>query len=319
MTIKVFLVDDQVIVAEAIRRMLADEKDIELVSTTDPRSALKKADELGPTVVLQDLVMPDVDGLTLVRYFRAHPRLKSVPIIVLSSKEDPRDKSLAFSTGASDYLVKIPDRIELLARIRSHARSYIAQRERDEAYAALEKLRAELEAKNAELLALSTLDGLTGIANRRRFDDGLRNEWARCQRDRAELSLILIDIDFFKLYNDRYGHLAGDDCLRRVAGALARAARRPADLVARYGGEEFVIMLPGTDLEGAKRVAELAKAAVAEAAIPHEASTVHAQVTISQGIASMTPGPDRTPAGLVETADKALYETKRGGRNGFSS
>lgn len=315
--VNVFLVDDQVIVAEAIRRMLETEDDIVFSFATDPRTAIKRAEEVEPTVILQDLVMPDIDGMTLVRFFRAHPRLGAVPIIVLSSKEEPRDKSNAFAAGASDYLVKIPDKIELIARIRSHARAYVAQRERDAAYRALEQLRAELEVKNAELLALSTLDGLTGIANRRRLDEALSLEWARAQRTKEALSLVLIDIDFFKLYNDAYGHLAGDDCLRRVAAALATASRRPADLVARYGGEEFVILLPETDLEGAHEVAEIARAAVAEAAILHKASTVAPNVTISQGIATMDTKTDVRAADLVDRADKALYAVKRHGRNGY--
>ncbi|HMJ11863.1 MAG TPA: response regulator, partial [Polyangiaceae bacterium] len=129
----VLLVDDQAIVAEAIRRMLQDQPDMKLVTCSDATSALPKAREIRPTVILQDLVMPDVDGFTLVRFFRADPQTSAIPIIVLSSKDDARDKSRAFEVGASDYLVKIPDRIELIARVRAHSRSFLAQVERDEA------------------------------------------------------------------------------------------------------------------------------------------------------------------------------------------
>jgi two-component system, chemotaxis family, response regulator WspR len=309
----VLLVDDQTIVVEAVRRMLASETDIEFHACTDPRAAIRRAEELGATVILQDLVMPDVDGLTLVRFFRANPATAAVPIIVLSSKEDPRDKSNAFSIGASDYLVKLPDKIELLARIRSHARSYTAQRERDLAFKALEKLRAELEASNAELQRLSSLDGLTGLANRRRFDESLAQEWLRGQRNGSPLSLIIMDIDYFKKFNDHYGHVGGDDCLKRVAAALASVPRRPADLVARYGGE-----LPDTDAAGAHSVAELVRARILSLAVPHERSEVATIVTMSQGVATMLPNTAHKATDLIERADGALYVTKQGGRNGFS-
>jgi two-component system, chemotaxis family, response regulator WspR len=313
----VLLVDDQVIVAEALRRMLEGEEDMDFHSCSDPRAALKRAEELQPTVILQDLVMPDVDGMMLVKFFRGNEKTAAIPIIVLSTKEEPRDKSRAFSVGASDYLVKIPDKIELVARLRSHSRSYVAQRQRDAAFRALQKLRGELEASNAELRRLSAMDGLTGIANRRRFDEALSDEWLRAQRNKAPLSLILVDIDHFKGYNDHYGHLGGDDCLRRVARALSTAPRRPADLVARYGGEEFAIVLPETDAAGALNVAEMAKANVASIAVPHAKSLTAEIVTISQGIATMIPTPDRTTGQLIERADKALYAVKMQGRNGY--
>jgi two-component system chemotaxis family response regulator WspR len=311
----VLLVDDQPIVAEAIRRMLLAETDIEFHSCTDVALAVPKAREIRPTVILQDLVMPGVDGFTLVRFFRADPETAGVPIMVLSSKEDPRDKSRAFETGASDYLVKIPDKIELIARIRAHSRSYLAQLERDEAYRALDALKRELEASNAELARLSMQDALTGLANRRRFDQALDSEFRRAERERTSLSLLLGDVDFFKKYNDTYGHQCGDDCLRRVAAALAAAVRRPADLAARYGGEEFAIILPGTPVEGARIVAEAARAGVAGLQMPHASSTVSGFVTMSLGIATSEPDAPLEPAKLIERADAALYVAKRDGRN----
>jgi two-component system, chemotaxis family, response regulator WspR len=217
----VLLIDDQAIVAEAIRRMLADQPDLELVHCADVARALPTAREVRPSVVLQDLVMPGADGFTLVRYFRADPQVGNVPIIVLSSKEEARDKSRAFELGASDYLVKIPDRIELLARIRAHVRSFTAQRERDEAFRALSELKAELEAKNVQLQLLTVTDGLTGLANRRHLDAVLDLEWRRCQRERTPLALLLMDIDYFKKYNDAYGHPAGDACLQQAAAPSA--------------------------------------------------------------------------------------------------
>ena len=311
----VLLVDDQAIVAEAIRRMLADEPEIDFHSCQDVARALPRARELQPTVILQDLVMPDVDGFTLVRFFRADPSTASIPIIVLSSKEDPRDKSRAFEVGASDYLVKIPDRIELLARIRAHSRSFLAQRERDEAYRALETLKVELELKNAELARLSAQDGLTGLANRRRLDEVLDSECRRAQREQTPLSLLMTDVDFFKKYNDTYGHQAGDDCLRRVAATLSTAARRPGDLAARYGGEEFAVVLPNTTAEGASFVAEATRAGVEALQIAHAASAVAPHVTLSLGIGTILPGEVLEPEALVQRADAALYAAKHGGRN----
>lgn len=317
--IVVLLVDDQAIVAEAIRRMLADQPDIAFHSCTDVALAGPKARQLKPTVILQDLVMPGVDGFTLVRFFRADPETNGVPIIVLSSKEDPRDKSRAFEIGASDYLIKIPDKIELIARIRAHSRSYLLQLERDEAYRALEALKRDLEASNLELARISNQDALTGLANRRRFDETLDIECRRAARDKSELSLIMTDVDFFKKYNDAYGHPAGDECLRRVAEALRHAARRPADLSARYGGEEFALILPSTPPEGAPHVAETVRCGVAALCIPHTGSSVAGHVTLSLGIASLDPEHPVTPQVLIERADAALYAAKHGGRNRWAA
>jgi two-component system chemotaxis family response regulator WspR len=259
-----------------------------------------------------------VDGFTLVRFLRADPELAGVPIIVLSSKEDPRDKSRAFEIGASDYLVKIPDKIELVARVRAHSRSFQAQLERDEAYRALEALKHQLEVKNAELQLLSAVDGLTGLANRRRFDEALDLECRRARRENAPLSLIMTDVDFFKKYNDAYGHQGGDECLRRVAAVLAQGVRRPADLAARYGGEEFALILPQTSAEGAAIVAEALRTGVAALNILHAGSVAAPHVTLSLGVASLEANdPALEPKQLVELADVALYSAKRGGRNRF--
>lgn len=175
--------------------------------------------------------------------------------------------------------------------------------------------------KRAEtiLQKLSRQDGLTGIANRRHFDEFLDREWKRSLRDRAPLSLIMCDIDFFKAYNDTYGHVQGDDCLRAVAGVLERSLRRPSDLTARYGGEEFAIILPGTPLAGALSVAEGLRGGVEDLGIVHAAPTAGPVVTISIGIASSLPSPESSPAELIAAADRALYRAKAGGRNRIAS
>jgi two-component system, chemotaxis family, response regulator WspR len=311
----VLLVDDQPIVGEAIRRMLADDPEIDFHFCADPAQAVALAGTLQPTTILQDLVMPGIDGFTMVEKFREHTATRQIPIIVLSSKEDPRDKSRAFAGGASDYLVKLPDKIELIARIRAHSRSFLATLERDAAYRELEELGRQLAEKNAILEKLSSLDGLTGIANRRRFDEALDQEWRRGRRDQSALSLILIDVDFFKRYNDRYGHLRGDDCLRQVATGLAEVVHRPGDLVARYGGEEFVVLLPATDSAGAATVAEALRAKIEGLAIPHALSEAAQVVTISLGSATVRPDGDSGAEVVVAAADLALYAAKTGGRN----
>ncbi len=314
---RVMLVDDQNIVAEALKRMLADEPDIDYHYCSDPANAMNEAIVFQPTVILQDLVMPDIDGLMLLKFYRSNPEIESIPVIVLSTKEDPKIKSEAFELGASDYLVKFPDKIEVIARIHAHSRSFMAQKQRDEAYRALSEMQIELEAKNIELERLSSQDGLTGIANRRIFDEFTQKEWGRAARDNSQISLVMIDIDHFKNYNDNYGHQGGDDCLRQVAQKLASTVNRPSDLVARYGGEEFAVVMPGTDLEGAKSIAEALCEGVSSLGLAHAHSSTADHVTISLGVASMSPGADGKPEDLVAKADGALYIAKESGRNRF--
>ena len=312
--ISVFLVDDQPMIGEAVRRALAEE-DVDYHYCQDPTDAVKMATELQPTIILQDLVMPEIDGLTMVKFYRANPVLSQVPIIVLSTKEEPEIKSRAFEYGANDYIVKLPDKMELVARIRYHSQAYINQKQRDEAYQALVKSQRELAEANAILQKLSSLDGLTGISNRRRFDEALKAEWQRAMRHSTSLSLIMLDIDFFKLYNDSYGHQGGDDCLVQVARILDETAHRETDLVARYGGEEFAAILPETGSNGAHEVAEAMRANIENANIPHKSSKVADNVTISVGVASWVPARDSKPEDIIELADKALYKAKEGGRN----
>ncbi|MEN9216212.1 MAG: diguanylate cyclase [Gloeomargarita sp. HHBFW_bins_162] len=177
------------------------------------------------------------------------------------------------------------------------------------------QLYRQLEAANSELQRLAAFDGLTQVPNRRRFDEYLMQEWHRLAREQAALSLILADIDFFKRYNDTYGHVTGDDCLRRVAQAISQVANRPGDLVARYGGEEFAVILPNTPLARAMIMAERIRQAVAQLRIPHDKSLVHGYVTLSLGVTSILPSPETSPAQLVAAADQALYQAKQQGRN----
>lgn len=314
--IVVFVVDDQMMVIEAVRRMLSSESDIEFHYSTDPTKAVEMAIHVKPTVILLDLVMPDIDGMTLVRFFHQNKKTQDIPIIVLSSIETPIDKGAAFSAGASDYIVKLPDKIELIARVRAHSRSYLNKLERDAAFSELHKLKAELEESNNALQLLSCLDGLTGIANRRRFDEFMLNEWKRAVRENSTITLIMIDIDYFKAYNDNYGHQKGDETLKAVVSALKEGINRPADLLARYGGEEFVIVLPDTTMDGGLQLAKASMRHVELLALPHAHSEVSSHVTISVGIACCEPElRHNTVESLIEAADQALYEAKAKGRN----
>lgn len=307
----VLLVDDQVMVCEAVRRALAHQPDLDFHYCTDPQEAVEVALRLKPTVILQDLVMPGVDGLELVRTYRQHPALHSVPVIVLSAKDDPATKSDAFQNGANDYLVKLPDKVELMARIRYHTRAYLDHLQRDEAYRALRESQRELMRANLELERLTRIDGLTGLGNRRYFDEYLAAEWKRGLRTGAPLSVLMIDVDHFKRYNDAYGHLAGDDVLKQVAGVIQNGAERSTDLAARFGGEEFVVILTDVSPEGAAHVAERLVQGVRDLNIAHGSG----RVTISVGAATAFPRAEAEPGALLNAADLALFAAKNAGRD----
>lgn len=313
--IMVMLVDDQPFVAETIRRQLMDDRDIDFHYCADPSQAIGTAEKVGPSVVLLDLVMPDIDGLTLCRFFRSHPATRDIPVIMLSSTEDAPVKAQAFAAGANDYLVKLPDKVELIARIRYHSNAYINKLQRDDAYRALRASQMKLEELNMTLLKLANQDGLTGIANRRYFNERYQEEWARAARKKTNISLVMMDVDHFKNYNDSYGHIEGDTCLRRVAGAVGAVVNRPCDVIARYGGEEFIVVLPDTDFSGSNVVAEKMRMSVEGLEIPHSSSAISDHVTISLGAASTIPNHEMDPNVLVKLVDNCLYQAKRAGRN----
>lgn len=312
--VRVLLVDDQLIIVEAVRRMLSDQADIEFHYVTDSSAAIATALLLQPTVILQDLVMPAIDGFALIRQYRDDVSLRQVPVIVLSAKEDPQLKANSFAVGANDYVVKLPDRLELLARIRYHSGGYISRLQRDEAFQFLRASQKNLADANIELQKLAALDSLTGIANRRHFDDVMRAEWQRGQRDKKPLSLLMCDIDCFKLYNDSFGHLAGDLCLKKAAAVLTEHLKRPADVAARYGGEEFAIVLPDTAPEGALLIANACRAHLEHLAIDNPRAP-HGVITMSVGLATLVPSRDSSVEALIAAADKALYTAKNDGRN----
>ncbi len=229
-----------------------------------------------------------------------------------------RQLTLAFRLGAVLLLLWTGWRYSsrLQAELAEQTRLRAAVTTANEALEGKVKQRTlELEAVNHQLEALSATDGLTGLANRRRFDTCWAEEWQRALRTGAPLAVIMLDVDHFKAYNDHYGHQQGDECLRRVGEALRVNVRRAGELVARYGGEEFVVVMPGTTAEQALQVAETVRAAIQDAQIAHASSPVASVLTVSLGVAVGTPQSSDMPDRLLQAADAALYEAKRQGRN----
>lgn len=321
-SVVVLLVDDQPLVVEAVRRHLESERDIAFHYCTDANQAIAEAEKIKPTVILQDLVMPGKDGLLLIKEYRRNVITKDIPVVALSTKEDPLIKSRAFEVGANDYLVKLPDPIELAARLRYHSRSFNTTKQLDQAYRALRVSQQQLldtnlvlQRANGSLLRLLNSDGLTGLPNRRHFDEFLEIEWRRACDAGSEISLLMVDVDFFKPFNDGFGHLAGDDALKKVAAAMREAVTDEAFLPTRYGGEEFAVILPGAPESDAKVIANILREKVEQLSIPHNAPTPNSVVTVSVGLATLTPRISEESKMLIELADKALYLAKSSGRN----
>ncbi|MBS1139081.1 MAG: response regulator receiver modulated diguanylate cyclase [Proteobacteria bacterium] len=261
-----------------------------------------------PDLVLLDIVLPDIDGFVVAQRIRAMEKPGDwAPIIFLSSLGDDADIEKGIAAGADDYLHKPVSEIVLGAKIRAMQRIVLMR-------ASLIAVTRKLDAANQELIRIASSDGLTGVANRRYFDEALSIEWRRARRHSNSISLLMCDVDYFKLYNDTYGHQAGDECLRKIAAALSRHTERPSDTVARYGGEEFAVILPETSIGGALMVAEKIRHAIQELNITHASSPTR-QVALSIGIAAAAPGFDNPPDDLILAADKALYRAKKEGRD----
>ena len=312
----VLLVDDQAMVGEAVRRQLCDQPDINFHYCAEGTEALQQAAQIRPTVILQDLVMPGVDGLTLVRQFRGNPATKNIPIIVLSTKEDPAVKGEAFSVGANDYLVKLPDKVELIARIRYHSRAYLNQIQRDEAYGALRKSQMQLVDSNTALTALNqkleelaSHDPLTKLLNRSQLEPMLQDVVARSKTDRPG-AVLYIDLDNFKIVNDTLGHSAGDRLLIQVATLLSSNVSA-GNAVIRFGGDEFVVIFRDIPTGEAGPAAERLRACLETFRFTEEGKTF--PVNASIGLALID---GKLEAGAVlAAADSACYAAKAGGRN----
>jgi diguanylate cyclase (GGDEF)-like protein len=279
------------------------------------KNSMEAGKGLHADLILMDIVMPDMEGIEACRIIHGHETQRDVPIIMVTASDDLENLTRAFAAGAMDYCHKPIKKVELLARINS---ALAFKREADRRKAReleLLEMTSKLASANKRLRLISSQDGLTQLANRRLFDETLTQEWRRAIRQENPLTIIMIDIDYFKLFNDTYGHLAGDDCLKRVAAALNSRLRRAGDLLARYGGEEFVMLLPNTDRAGARLLAEDLRDSVEQMLIPHEQSNTAPVVTVSLGGASMLPRTDLPSRALIQAADEALYQSKENGRN----
>ncbi|MBF0316674.1 MAG: diguanylate cyclase [Nitrospirae bacterium] len=266
-------------------------------------------------LILMDIMMPGIDGIEACARIKSHEHLRDIPIIMVSAITEARSLQAAFNAGAVDYVTKPVNKIELVTRVTTVLKlkaEFDSRKAREKELVGLNK---QLTEKNKLLNQLSSIDFLTNIANRRTFEQILDSEYKRAIRNASPLSALMIDIDFFKDYNDTYGHNAGDECIRAVAGALQDTLKRPADIVARYGGEEFVVLLPNTDIDGAVRVAEGMRARVQLLAIPHAKSKTANTITVSIGAASVVPSDNISMEALIISADKALYDAKHDGRN----
>ncbi len=270
--------------------------------------ALENAQDERPDLILLDVIMPGIDGFETCRRLKSNPPTQEIPVIFITALSDTLDKVKAFKLGAVDYITKPFQQEEVLARVNTHLTIRKLQNE-------LQAQKEALEKANLELQRLATLDSLTQLANRRRLDEYLQREWRRATREQTPLSLILCDIDYFKNYNDSYGHQAGDDCLQQVAEALSRTVKRASDLVARYGGEEFTVILPNTPVEDAMQIASLIQQNLQALKIVHPQSAVNEYVTLSIGVSNTVPTPQDSPEKLINVADNALYEAKREGKN----
>lgn len=293
---RLLIVDDVPDNIRILSRMMVDEG-YQVSVANNGHQALRLAATSAPDLILLDIMMPDLDGYQTLAALRADPQLAGIPVIFVTALADAEDETRGLELGAVDYITKPFKESIVRRRVKIHL---------------------ELKRQRDILEHLSHIDGLTGIPNRRAFDQRLEREWRRTLRFHEPLAAAMIDVDHFKDYNDTRGHLAGDDCLRQVAGTLASGVRRAGDLVARYGGEEFVCLFSRVDAKGLSAVTEQLRASIEALRIPHGASPISPWITVSIGAACCLPGEDTSAFALVEQADAQLFMAKRLGRNRVS-
>ncbi len=289
---RILVVDDNPLVRRGLLAML-ERGNYQVETAESGLEALALLPSYKPDLVLLDIQMSGMDGLEVCRRIKDDKSICEIPVIFITTLEKPQEETAALAAGAVDFISKPVNPDVLRARVQTHL---------------------TLKAQSDLLRSQVYLDGLTGIANRRRFDEIMEAEWRRLRRNAFPLTLVMVDIDHFKNFNDRYGHQAGDVCLKAVAHSLVSSFRRSHDLVARYGGEEFACILPETDLPGAGIFAETLLNNIHELGIPHEGAPA-GKVTASMGVATMVPPLNEGPEILIRRADGKLYEAKRSGRN----
>jgi len=279
----------------------------EIIAGNNGEEAVDLCQSEHPDLILMDVIMPVMDGHEAAVAIRALD-IDWIPIIFLSGRTDPDDIVAGIDAGGDDYLTKPVNEKVLKAKMIAMQRIAVMRRQ-------LIETTGKLEEANAELKLLADVDGLTKLANRRHMEAHLKRSIRLCSRYDHPLSFILIDIDYFKKYNDLYGHLAGDSCLKKVAKVLKRELSRPVDLACRYGGEEFCLILPDTDTDGASFVAKKIQNAVEQLNIPHSENEGKNRVTFSAGIVTEIPEKNLSMEKLIVKADQALYQSKDSGRD----
>ena len=289
---KVLVADDDAINRQVLGELLKPEYTV--VIAKNGAQTLEKAARHNPDLILLDVIMPDMDGYEVLRRLRADPQTAQIAVIFISGLDRPEDEANGLNLGASDYIAKPFNATVVTARVALHL---------------------QVVRQRRMLERLAHIDGLTGLANRRRFDEAFATEWQRAQRSARPLSLALLDIDCFKQYNDQYGHPAGDRVLRSVARTAASYMRRTVDLAARYGGEELVLLMPDTYADQAQLMVRSMCAAIEQMMIAHTASTVSQVLTVSVGGATLGEGSKESAAELLDAVDSLLYRAKHAGRN----
>ncbi|MFZ6046980.1 diguanylate cyclase domain-containing protein [Pseudomonas sp. CR3202] len=288
----ILIIDDSADTIRLLSGMLKDQGQI--LFATSGEMGIQLAQSRQPALILLDVEMTGMNGYEVCTALKADAATKECAVIIITAHTGMDSEIRALEAGAVDFITKPFNPPVVRARVQTHLR---------------------LQQHTAMMRQLANRDGLTGLYNRRCFDESLAQEFERHRRQHSPLALALIDIDHFKAYNDHYGHPQGDVCLQRVATAIDTVARRPGELVARYGGEEFVIILPHSDTHGARKYGERLCEVVRNLQLAHQASETADQVTISVGVASLVPSVESTTLQLIALADQALYQAKAAGRN----
>jgi diguanylate cyclase (GGDEF)-like protein len=288
----VLVVDDQATNIQVLYQIL--NKDYQILKANGGAQALALIESKQPDLILLDLIMPDMDGYQVCQKLKANPATRDIPVIFITAQNDAAAEERGFDLGAVDFITKPINPRIVKARLKTHL---------------------TLKAQSDLLRSWAYMDGLTGVHNRRFFDERLSSEYGRAVRNHTALSILMLDVDFFKRYNDKYGHQAGDDCLRLVASTLKNCLTRASDHIARYGGEEFVCLLPETNHVGALQIAEQIRHRIMSQQIPHEDSSVAPFITVSIGVGSKPELVHGNAISLLSLADTQLYQAKAEGRH----
>lgn len=292
----ILVVDDMTTTLLLLHDLLKDTYEVKIAkSGTKALEILESPNDID--LILLDIEMPDINGYDVCKRIKNNETIKNIPIIFITGRTSQEDEEYGLNLGAIDYITKPFNKAIVKLRIKNYL---------------------DLKIKNDMLEKLSMYDGLTNIKNRRYFDETFKKTFSEIKRDKKSLAVLMIDIDFFKPYNDNYGHGQGDETLRKVAKALEKTIKRASDFVARYGGEEFVILLKDINKDGVEAVANNLLNAVRELKITHEFSKIENYVTVSIGASFYNSNSDVTNLELLLKADEALYNVKNSGRNNFA-